>query len=79
MYNTYGNLLVEGSSFNGNSNQKNFNGGFYIEFVYCDPGKVDKTVYRRAILVQSTHLNQTISFTILHQTRLEVQALKINL
>ena len=47
MYNTYGNLLVEGSSFNGNSanNQSNSlpsNGGFYIEFVYCDPGKVDE-------------------------------------
>ena len=45
MYNTYGKLLVEGSSFNGNSNQKNSllsNGGFYIEFVYCDPGKVDE-------------------------------------
>ena len=50
MYNTYGNLLVEGSSFNGNSNQKNSlpsNGGFYIEFVYCDPGKVDKNCIQK--------------------------------
>ena len=44
MYNTYGNLLINGSTFMGNSNQKNSlpsNGGLYIEFVYCDPGKVD--------------------------------------
>ena len=43
MYNTYGNLLVEGSSFNHNSDQKNSlpsKGGFHIEFTYCDPGKV---------------------------------------
>ena len=46
IYNTYGNLLVEGSSFNNNSIQNNYslpsNGGFYIEFVYCDPGKIDE-------------------------------------
>jgi len=45
MYNTYGNLLVEGSTFNGNSKQEHSilsNGGFYAEFVYCDPGKVDE-------------------------------------
>ena len=52
MYNTYGNLLVEGSSFNGNSanNQSNSlpsNGGFYIEFVYCDPGKVDENCIQK--------------------------------
>ena len=50
MYNTYGNLLVEGSSFNGNSNQDNSlpsNGGFYIEFVYCDPGKVDENCVQK--------------------------------
>ena len=50
MYNTYGNLLVEGSSFNGNSNQDNSlpsNGGFYIEFVYCDPGKVDENCIQK--------------------------------
>ena len=45
MYNTYGSLHVEGSYFNCNGNQDNSlpsNGGFYIEFVYCDPGKVDE-------------------------------------
>ena len=47
MYNIYGNLLVEKSSFtgNGNGNQENLlpsNGGFHVEFVYCDPGKVDE-------------------------------------
>ena len=45
MCNTYGILLVEGSSFSGNSNQNNSlpsNGGFYIELVYCDPGRVDE-------------------------------------
>ena len=46
MYNTYGELLVEGSTFKGNKKQGNYslpsNGGFYIEFVYCDPGKVDE-------------------------------------
>ena len=50
MYNTYGNLLVEESSFNGNSNQENSlpsNGGFYIEFIYCDPGKVGKNCTQR--------------------------------
>ena len=50
MYNTYGNLLVEGSSFNGNSDQSNSlpsNGGFHIEFVYCDPGKVDENCVQR--------------------------------
>ena len=50
MYNTYGNLHVEGSSFNGNSNQENSlpsNGGFYIEFVYCDPGKVDENCIQK--------------------------------
>ena len=44
MYNTYGNLRVEGSSFNNNGKQDNHswlsNGGFYVEFVYCDPDKV---------------------------------------
>ena len=42
MYNT-NKLHVEGSSFINSSNQKNSlpsNGGFYIEFVYCDPGNV---------------------------------------
>ena len=45
MYNTYGNLLVKGSHFNDNGNLENplpSNGGFHIEFVYCDPGKVDE-------------------------------------
>ena len=46
MYNTYGELLVEGSTFIGNCYQSTCNslpsnGGFYVEFVYCDPGKVD--------------------------------------
>ena len=45
MYNTYGNLLVEGSFFIGSKKQSNdsqpSNGGFYAEFVYCDPGKVN--------------------------------------
>ena len=44
MYNTYGELLVEGSTFMGNGNNNNSlpsNGGLYIEFVYCNPGKVD--------------------------------------
>ena len=43
MYNT-NKLHVEGSSFIDNSNQNNLlpsNGGFHIEFVYCDPGNVD--------------------------------------
>ena len=50
MYNTYGNLLVGGSSFIGNSNQNNSlpsNGGFHIEFVYCDPGKVDENCVQK--------------------------------
>ena len=45
MYNIYGNLLVKGSYFNHNGNLENSlpsNGGFHIEFVYCDPGKVDE-------------------------------------
>ena len=49
MYNIYGNLRVERSFFigngNGNDNQENLlpsNGGFHVEFVYCDPGKVDE-------------------------------------
>ncbi|XP_065912578.1 uncharacterized protein [Dysidea avara] len=44
MYNTYGNLVVEGSLFESNRNQsiKSLlsNGGFYAEFVFCDPGIV---------------------------------------
>jgi len=50
MYNTYGNLLVEGSTFNGSGNQEHLllsNGGFYAEFVYCDPGKVNCTCVQR--------------------------------
>ena len=50
MYNTYGNLSVEGSSFIGNSDQNNSlpsNGGFHIEFVYCDPGKVDENCIQK--------------------------------
>ena len=45
MYNTYRSLLVKGSYFNYNGDQDNSlpsNGGFYSEFVYCDPGKVDE-------------------------------------
>jgi len=45
MYNTYGNLLVEGSVFKNNHNQSNksllSNGGFYAEFMFCNPGIVD--------------------------------------
>ena len=50
MYNTYGNLSVEGSSFINNSNQESSlpsNGGFHIEFVYCDPGKVDENCVQK--------------------------------
>ena len=53
MYNTYGNLLVEGSTFISNKKQQNSppsNGGFYIEFVYCDPGKIkENCVHQRNI------------------------------
>ena len=45
MYNTYGDLHVEGSTFISNKKQQNSppsNGGFYTEFVYCDPGKIDE-------------------------------------
>lgn len=45
MYNTYGNLLVDGSLFENNHNQSSksllSNGGFYAEFVFCNPGIVD--------------------------------------
>ena len=56
MYNTYGNLLVEGSYFNFNGNQENSlpsNGGFYIEYVYCDLGKVDENCVHQ----KNTHAN----------------------
>ena len=56
MYNTYGNLLVEGSYFNFNGNQENSlpsNGGFHIEFVYCDPGMVDENCVHQ----KNTHAN----------------------
>ena len=51
MYNIYGNLYVEGSLFNGNGNEESplpSNGGFHIEFVYCDPGKVDENCTQRS-------------------------------
>ena len=58
MYNTYGVLLVEGSTFMGNGDQDNSlpsNGGFYIEFVFCDPGKIKDCV-------QHNNSNATYSF-----------------
>ena len=60
MYNTYGELLVEASSFIGNGNQDNLlpsNGGFYIEFVYCDPGKVDDNCIQQKNSYAKYHIN----------------------
>ena len=51
MYNTYGELLVEGSSFIGNGNQNNSlpsNGGFYIEFVHHDPHRADYCIQQKS-------------------------------
>ena len=44
MYNTYGELLVEGSTFIGNGYKNDSlpsNGGFYIEFVHCNTHRAD--------------------------------------
>ena len=59
MYNTYEKLLVEGCSFIGNGNQNSSlpsNGGFYAEFVYCDPGEVHEDC------VQQNNSNAMYSF-----------------
>ena len=64
MYNTYGELLVEGSTFIGNGNQINSlpsNGGFYIEFVYCDPGKADDNCIQQKNS-NATHNFESINF-----------------